>query len=357
MTWLKLAWAPVLLLLSGADGLGQPAGDPKVDFSTRELRSILQSPAGALGTPSVPFVLDANTPSFGGMFGVDVSHWDTDCDHCNRCVIDWKKVLQQQVHFAYVKATTGVTHGPDPAFAAYWSGLLLFHQAGTIYRGAFHWLTSDPSESGIEQAKHFLQLVRADDKQLPPAVDVEEDPVYRTKEYAASHPNSCRASSRAGGTVYICDGWVDVPQDQMFSKIKDWLNTIGTASHRKPIIYTRSNYWADMLGKAGAGAELVAGYSVWLAQYPTDSLHWHDAHSSNSWRMPDLPENASYPPHTPAGKYSAGHFWQFSETGRAKDPVVSCSGVPEPDRNIDLDWFPSSAADFEKALGVAPDQP
>jgi len=48
----------------------------------------------------------------------------------------------------------------------------------------------------------------------------------------------------------VCDGWAELKTSEIIVKLKDWLSTVAVASPRRPIIYTRSNYWRDMLGEA-----------------------------------------------------------------------------------------------------------
>ena len=65
-------------------------------------------------------------------------------------------------------------------------------------------------------------------------------------------------------SVYVCDGWAELKTPEIIVKHKDWLSTVAVTSPRRPIIYTRSNYWRDMLGEAGF--DLIKPYAIWLAQ-------------------------------------------------------------------------------------------
>jgi hypothetical protein len=115
---------------------------------------------------------------------------------------------------------------------------------------------------------------------------------------------------------YVCDGWAELKTSEIIVKLKDWLSTVAVTSPRRPIIYTRSNYWRDMLGEAGF--DLIKPYAIWLAQHPKDSSRWHDAHTANPWRMPNLPKSASYPLGKFSDSYAASHFWQFVQTSQMK---------------------------------------
>lgn len=138
------------------------------------------------------------------------------------------------------------------------------------------------------------------------------------RTYSDTHPKFRNATTNSGGAIvgYVCDGWAELKTSEIIVKLKDWLSTVAVASPRRPIIYTRSNYWRDMLGEAGF--DLIKPYAIWLAQYPKDSSRWHDAHAANPWRMPDLPKSASYPLGKFSDSYAAGHFWQFVQTAQMK---------------------------------------
>jgi lysozyme len=94
-----------------------------------------------------------------GVVGVDVSHYQGD--------IDWLKVSQSNVSFAYIKATEGGDY-VDPKFADNWKQA----RAAGLAVGAYHFFTR--CKSGQEQAKNLLDTLTADKDALPPAIDVEK---------------------------------------------------------------------------------------------------------------------------------------------------------------------------------------
>src|SRR5215467_4616829 len=101
------------------------------------------------------------------LFGVDVSHYDG--------VIDWSKAREQEIRFAYVKATQGV-QSTDNTFARNWAdiGKLWGSETTRIYRGAYHFLSARGDAKA--QAQHFLAKLGAVlPSDLPPSVDVEWD--------------------------------------------------------------------------------------------------------------------------------------------------------------------------------------
>lgn len=101
--------------------------------------------------------------------GVDVSHYQGE--------IDWVVLGQQDIDFAYIKATEGSFH-IDEKFSQNWSGAAL----SGLTVGAYHFFSFD--SSGKDQLAHFIQCLPPGDGMLPPAVDVE---FYGDK--AANPPN------------------------------------------------------------------------------------------------------------------------------------------------------------------------
>src|ERR1700757_3658589 len=90
--------------------------------------------------------------------GIDVSHYQGK--------IDWKKVTQAGVNFAFIKVTDG-TNSTDSYFAANWMNA---RQAG-IRRGAYHFFRAQ--EDAALQAKQFVAALGNDVGELPPVLDFE----------------------------------------------------------------------------------------------------------------------------------------------------------------------------------------
>lgn len=90
--------------------------------------------------------------------GIDVSQWQGD--------IDWRKVREAGVDFAYIKATEGGDH-LDPRFLDNWEGAA---RAG-VARGAYHFVYW--CRPAHEQALWFMLNVPLDPYALPPVLDVE----------------------------------------------------------------------------------------------------------------------------------------------------------------------------------------
>jgi len=94
----------------------------------------------------------------GERYGVDVSNHQGD--------IDWQAVADDNIGFAYIKATEGGDF-TDDRFDDNWRAA---GRAG-LDRGAYHFFTL--CRSGREQAAHFLAVAPPDPLALPPTVDLE----------------------------------------------------------------------------------------------------------------------------------------------------------------------------------------
>jgi lysozyme len=78
----------------------------------------------------------------------------------------WERVADDDIQFAYIKATEGGDF-TDARFVANWEAAA----AACLDRGAYHFFTL--CALGKAQARHFLSLVPDDPDALPPAVDLE----------------------------------------------------------------------------------------------------------------------------------------------------------------------------------------
>jgi hypothetical protein len=100
------------------------------------------------------------------------------------------------------------------------------------------------------------------------------------------------------------------------------------------------------------GEALVESRAIWLSRYtgvgPRYDASWTSEGGSLKWKMPPLPDGASYP----ADQYSTAHFWQFSESGVLPSRVFSCGGSPV-DKSFDMDWAPVSKDDHQTLFGTS----
>lgn len=90
--------------------------------------------------------------------GVDVSHYQGK--------IDWERFREQQVYFAFIKATEGSSH-TDEYFADNWEKA----KVAGIATGAYHFFSFDSPASA--QAEHYIETVGDLSGRMIPVVDVE----------------------------------------------------------------------------------------------------------------------------------------------------------------------------------------
>ncbi|WP_164557995.1 hypothetical protein HF313_05130 [Massilia atriviolacea] len=151
--------------------------------------------------------------------GIDVSHFQGR--------IDWPKVAQQGIAFAYAKASegSGVT---DAMFGANYQGM----RAAGIARGAYHFLHADVDAG--QQARHFLSVLGAPEAgDLPPMLDVE---------------TAC-----------------GMPCAAIDSCALEWLTEVQKALGCTPLIYSSLSFWNSNL----AGCAALCAYPLWIAEYTT----------------------------------------------------------------------------------------
>ncbi|MEO8602253.1 MAG: GH25 family lysozyme [bacterium] len=143
---------------------GRPAATRKLVTGSRPIQAIGVA-AIAVGT-LVALLLNGfvrfNYPSESGypVRGIDVSHHQGE--------IDWQKVGQAGIAFAFIKATEGVDVR-DRQFDNNWAAA----NAAGLQRGGYHFFTF--CSPGKRQALNFIAAMPPGQQVLPPAVDVEFD--------------------------------------------------------------------------------------------------------------------------------------------------------------------------------------
>ncbi|MBQ7836179.1 MAG: glycoside hydrolase family 25 protein [Clostridia bacterium] len=90
--------------------------------------------------------------------GVDVSHYQGE--------IDWSVLSENDIEFAYIKATEGSTY-VDDCFEYNFNSAL----DTDLFVGAYHFFSFE--SDGILQAEHFIRNVPKTEGMLPPVIDVE----------------------------------------------------------------------------------------------------------------------------------------------------------------------------------------
>jgi lysozyme len=150
--------------------------------------------------------------------GIDVSHFQGK--------INWEEIKQNNITFAYAKATEGHTY-VDPKFNLNWKNM----SSANIAKGAYHFYTT--SSNGITQAQHYINTVKEISKgDLPPVLDLEQ-----------------------GGLMD------KVTIEEYQNEVISWLNEVETKFGVKPIIYTNNPFANTYLNKPH-----FANYVLWIAE-------------------------------------------------------------------------------------------
>lgn len=176
--------------------------------------------------------------------GIDVSHWQGR--------IDWARVADDGIAFAYIKATEGGDY-VDPQFVANWDGAA---RAGVL-RGPYHFYR--PQTDAAAQAQQFLRTVGARAGDLPPVLDVEVT-------------DGRSAAAIAAG-------------------VRTWLETVERATGVRPILYTRAGFWNPVGGGFGAYPLWVAHYGVAQPAIPADWDRWAIWQHSDAGRVAGITGN------------------------------------------------------------------
>jgi len=171
--------------------------------------------------------------------GIDVSR--------HQGAIDWTKVREDRVFFAYIKASQKVA---DPQFQQNWTGA----ESAGLFRGAYHFC--DPSKTAQEQVQLFLSTVGAiGAADLPPVLDVEDN---ESIDWNLLPDGAARRA--------LIDGW---------------LTGVQTALGRRPVIYTNASFF-DNWQIPTAGLEQ---YPLWIANPSKNPLSPRMPSQWNDWAI------------------------------------------------------------------------
>jgi GH25 family lysozyme M1 (1,4-beta-N-acetylmuramidase) len=310
---------------------------------------------------AIPYVLTSQERAeFPGTFGIDLSHYIFDIDPGNQtcqtpqgyataacsCVADWQAVVDNGVHYVYSKASDG--RGLDLSFAKFWTDLKAKHEAKVLFRGAFHFLR--PGVDPDKQADAFLHAVGAINGQKPaqlsPVLDIEwsnKRIIPNTPEFLAC-PVGRRTENDQG--KFFCDMWYQTPSATIAAMARKWIDRVEQATGVPVTIYTNPTAWWNPV-MSSDGDDVLRGRAVWTSRYttagPQYDPHWTALNGSPFWKMAPLPRGASYPPDN--GRYSIGHFWQFTESSFLPASFLTCSGHLQK-KALDLDFIPVSGNDY-----------
>lgn len=180
-------------------------------------------------------------------YGIDVSRFQGD--------IDWQKVANADVKFAYIQISRSLTD-IDAKFAYNWRRA---KEVG-ILRGAYQ--RFQPGQDVIGQAKLFLEKLgpfQAGD--LPPMLDVED-------------ANGLSAS-------------------QIAARVKQWMDYVEPRVGVKPLIYTGFYFWRDSVGGADFDEHplWIANYSATCPLVPPTWTRWAFHQYSSTATIPGITAN------------------------------------------------------------------
>lgn len=185
-------------------------------------------------------------PEGYSVYGIDVSHHQGD--------INWGRLKkgtpgEPPISFVYIKATEGSSHS-DTRFENNWKAA---KRHGFI-RGAYHYFST--TSSGEKQAKLFMSKVKLEPGDLPPVVDVEDEP----KDAAAYR-----------------------------LELLKFISIIEQRYGVKPVIYTYKKFHERHINN-----EHFNGYPLWIARYnvnnPGIANEWIMWQCTEKGRLPGIKE-------------------------------------------------------------------
>ncbi len=177
--------------------------------------------SGCGGGVSPLDVVDQNYPRPRDypIHGIDVSKFQGD--------IDWSKVADSGVKFAWIKASEGGDHA-DERFQANWSGA----KAAGVPHGAYHFVYW--CRPPMEEMAFFEQNAPVEDDALPPVLDVEATPTSKT-----CHRHLTQESAIADMKVMLAE------MERHYGK--------------RPIIYTTVDFYEAILSDGA-----FMDYPIWV---------------------------------------------------------------------------------------------
>ncbi|WP_138472185.1 DUF2272 domain-containing protein [Poseidonocella sp. HB161398] len=189
------------------------------------------------------------------LLGVDVSH------HQNPAKIDWEKLFQSNVRFAFIRATYGVKE--DETFLDH----VEYARQSGILTGAYHFLRYKSSQPAEAQAEAFLEALEP----LAPHAQPMLLPMLDLEDNSFDDPINTAHDRRT-----------------FVEMTNTWLRIVEKELGRMAGIYTRASFFDHDLGApAGFGVR-----PLWIAHYTTKP-------------SPNLPQ-----------AWSGHTFWQFTDKGK-----------------------------------------
>ena len=198
------------------------------------------------------------------IFGLDISHY-------NGRNFRFDTLREQNVRFVYAKATQGVSY-KDDLFGLYWRALSEVPAEKRVFRGAYHFLSSDAD--GAAQADTFLSFLENNgglkENDMPPVVDLEWDVTQSDRN----------------------DRWQSHRPDDIIDTTLAWLKRVEEKTGRIPIVSTARSWWLER-GIPEESFNKLSHYKLWIVDY---------SHYAPATETP------------PTINHSRLHLWAFSDT-------------------------------------------
>lgn len=196
---------------------------------------------------------DVSYPEGYEIHGIDISHHQGNIDWAE--LRDKGLINETPIRFVMIKATEGATT-VDENFKDN------FYQAREygFTRGAYHFYSV--YSSARQQANFFIKNVKLEKGDLPPVLDVEQKPQYQTDaEFKAS--------------------------------VMEWLETVESHYHVKPIIYTYYKFKLQYLSDP-----VFDQFPYWIAHYYVDKVEyegpWKFWQHTDVGRLPGIKGNVDF---------------------------------------------------------------
>lgn len=187
-------------------------------------------------------IYGACIPKGYSVYGIDVSHHQGE--------IDWKRLKrgtpnEPPISFVYIKATEGSDHN-DTRFEKNWDNA----KNNNFLCGAYHYFST--TSSGKAQAELFISKVNLEPGDLPPMVDIEDEPDNAT-EYK--------------------------------EELKNFICLLENHYKVKPLIYTYRKFHDKYIDDV-----FFNDYPLWIAQYNVTKPG-----ITNEWTMWQCTKNGKLP--------------------------------------------------------------
>ncbi len=233
----KIALALVVIFISACNN--QPQAEPDTE------KNVADTVAAAPGDTTTVAVVEQTGP----VLGIDVSHFQGK--------IDWQKIKDANIKYAYDKATQGMTY-VDPEYK---NNRVDAHSFNFTH-GAYHFYVAgdDPQK----QALHFVSVIDYTEDDLPPVLDLEQ-----------------------GGMK------ANIKTENYQKDVLKWLQVVEEKLGVKPVIYTSPAFGNQYLNHPS-----FSEYDLWVAEYGVDTPKVPNAWKEKEWL-----------------------FWQRSERGKVEGAV------------------------------------